>query len=394
MNKHFAYLTQHDEADFFQKVANEQAESRIPAASRTMMKTAMQNLLEGVTFEKVAARLDRDIYILKTAGESGMNMGMQKRAGAYIDQLLEQCEMTPEEFDQIFEKVAGEAIMGDLVVAQAHLSEGLDDDGLAWLNGELTKIGAELTELAMLEKEAFLRTIRAVGGGIGKLIGRGAGAAGAGARAVGRLPGRAVEGVRNMRISRGLERLKSTEKALDAARNAERTLQAAGKGKSLGATYQAGKVESLAAQAKSQKAKIDSLIAKQHAARGIKQDVAKPPPIPTKASKEVVAPSTPKTNAPTAPAAPKAEVPKAEAPKAEVQAPPASASAPADDLRLNATKGEGPTLKGAYEKARDKGWKALDPAEKQKLINAGVATVVGGRLILGHGILTGGEGLI
>jgi hypothetical protein len=406
MSKHFAYLTQHNEADFFQKVANEQAETRLPKASSSIVKTAMQNLLEGVTFEKVAARLDRDILILKTAGESGMNLGMQKRASAYIDQLLEQCEMTPEEFDGIFEKVSGEAIMGDLVVAQAHLSQDLDDDGLAWLNGELTKIGAELTELAVMEKEAFFRALRAMGGGIGKLLGRGAEGIGMGAKAVARLPGRAIEGIRDYRITRGIEGLKNTEKALDKVRNVERGLQAAGKSKSLNATYQAGKAESLAAQAKAQKGKVDKLIAKQHAARGVTMDTPKPPPIPAAAKM----PKAPK-------ASPKVEATKVEAPKAstKVEAPsaakPAEAPAPkagegqaepppktpaasaADDAQFNATKG-GVTLKGAYEKVRDKGWKALEPAEKQKLINAGLATVVGGRVILGHGILTGGEGII
>jgi hypothetical protein len=84
----------------------------------------------------------------------------------------------------------------------------------------------------------------------------------------------------------------------------------------------------------------------------------------------------------------------AKAPKTEAPPPSAAKDTKADDLTLNATKGEGPTLKGSWEKMRDGGWKSLSGEEKQKLINAGVATVVGGRVITGHGILTGGEGII
>lgn len=414
MSKHFAYLTQHDEADFFQKVASDQAESRMPLASTSIMKTAMQNLLEGMTFEKVAARLDRDIYILKTAGASGMNLGMQKRANAYIDQLVDQCEMTPEEFDQIFEKVAGEAIMGDLVVAQAHLSEGLDDDGLAWLNGELTKIGAELTELALMEKEAFLGALRAIGGGVAKLIGRAGAATGRGvataAKGVANLPGKAISRIRDVRVERGISGLAQTKKNLDLAQNAQRTLQVAGRGGGLRSTFNQGKIESLQAQAASKKEKLDKLIAKQHAGRGITADVAKPPPIPAaalkpKASATATAPKAPTSSTPApkpdaklpstegADAAAKAANPPA-APKADAPPPTVAKDTHADDLNMNVAKGEGATLKGAWGKMRDGGWKSLDGAEKQKLINAGLATVVGGRVITGHGILTGGEGII
>jgi len=442
MNKHFAYLIQSDESDFFQKVAGEQAESRRPPASTSMMKTAMQSLLEGVTFEKVAARLDRDIHILKTAGASGMNMGMQKRAGAYIDQLLEQCEFEPNEFDQIFEKVAGEAIMGDLVVAQSHLSQDLDDDGLAWLDGELTKIGAELTELAMLEKEAFLgAALRAIGA-VGKaVVGRGAKAVGRGIaapfRGVASLAGKTPGAIRDFRIARGTKSLAKTEAALAKARTAQTAMRAQGKGSGvMGAGRDAG-VKSLEGSVEKTRAKLQQLGSKKMQAEGGRLVAGANPAsakgntwttlkaqTPPKASPKVESPSAPRPTQPSksldspgdrteidaaqkrfqernktkVPATGGDEAAKAAAkPKTDTPSnvpAPAPKGSGADDLSMNATKGEGVTMKGSYEKLRDKGWKALDSAEKQKLINAGIATVVGGRVVLGHGVLTGGEGIV
>lgn len=43
---------------------------------------------------------------------------------------------------------------------------------------------------------------------------------------------------------------------------------------------------------------------------------------------------------------------------------------------------------------RDTGWGSLSGDEKQKLINAGLAGVVGHRVVMGKGALTGGEGII
>lgn len=454
MNKHFAYLTQNDEANFFQKVANEQAESKMPSASVSIMKTAMQNLLEGVTFEKVANRLDRDIYILKTAGESGMNMGMQKRAGAYIDQLLEQCEMTPEEFDHLFEKVSSEAIMGDLVAAQAHLSQGLDDDGLSWLNGELTKIGHELTEFAIFEKEAFLGALLRGGkalfsgaraaGAVGKaavgakMLRAGEGLAGA-ARAVGRVPGAiAAKGgaaIRDFRLARGAKALERTEGAIAKNELAASKLREAGKGGGMREAFREGQAKSLRESSakiqdkmkgvatKKMQAEGGNLVSKGSNPMGDKPNTwttmrAKEAP---KAAPKVESPSAPKpttkpaVDAPSAaaegaaraakpPSAPKPAkseapaAPKTKEPKPDMGADEAArGGGKADEVaesQMNAAKGEGITLKGSYEKMRDQGWKALSSAEKQKLINAGVATVVGGRVVTGHGLITGGEGII
>jgi hypothetical protein len=405
------------------------------------MKTAMQNLLEGVTFEKVAARLDRDIHILKTAGESGMNMGMQKRAGAYIDQLLEQCEMTPEEFDQVFEKVAGEAIMGDLVVAQAHLSEGLDEDGLAWLNEELTKIGAEMTEGAIMEKKAFL----------GALLAGGRAAIGVGARAVAGKAAAIPSAIRAGRIARGTKALAKTEAAVAKQHAGIAALKAKGKGGGMREAYREGAAKHLSAKTDKIRSKIGDLEKKQLSSEAAKlkgfgitpkgapktpsPNVDSPsslmkvkgsqkskggfsgPAVPGKQATNDFFDAAPAgkdmtRSAPKAPAAaPKAPAAAPKAPDAAPKAPdakggdpelaaktisPGSAPGKADDL-ANAAAGEGAvgaTLKGSWEKMRDGGWKSLSGEEKQKLINAGVATVVGGRVLTGHGILTGGEGII
>jgi hypothetical protein len=259
-----------------------------------------------------------------------------------------------------------------------------------------------------MEKEAWLGALRAIGGGIAKLVGRGAAAAGRGistaAKGVASLPGEAVHGIRNIRISRGLDAVKKTETALMKARGAQASLQAAGKG----STYRSGVADSYAKQLESKREKVKGLIAKQHEARGVTKGA--PPPIPDAAKRPKATAPVAEAKPPATPSAPKPSAPKAgdpiaaskasEAAKPKTTAPEtpppstAGAAGKADDLTMNVTKGEGATLKSSWTKLRDGGWKSLDGAEKQKLINAGLATVVGGRVILGKGILTGGEGII
>jgi hypothetical protein len=397
MNKHFAYLTQNDEGAFFQKVANDLAESRTPPASIPIVKTAMKNLLEGNTFDKIASRLDRDLYIIKTAGECGMNLGMQKRAGAYIDQVVEQCEMTSDEFDHLYEKVASEAILIDLSAARDHLSTGLSPELQPWLDGELAKIGHELTEGALMEKEAL---VRAIGGALKGLLGHG----GAAVKAVAKAPGKAVggvrnlvdkgvQGVRNWRIDRGMKSLAKTEQALANAEGSLAKLKAQSPTKNF--RIREGIIEGMKGGQAATKSKVEALTNKNLAKYSPKAAPASAPTTAGAASGSTEAATAAKPPKPKR--QPKAKTPKAEVPKTEASGaaadPAAKAEGVSDDVAAAAA-GGGVTMKGAYEKARDKGWGALTGPEKQKLINAGVATVVGGRVILGHGILTGGEGIV
>jgi len=455
MNKHFAYLTQHDDADFFQKVANEQAEASRPMASQTLMKTAMENMLEGATFEKVAARLDRDIGILKIAGPCGMSMGMQKRAGAYIDQLLEQCEMTEEEFSHVFDKVAGEAIYADLVAASGHLADGLDPSHIPWLRGEMAKIGRDLTEHALMEKEAFLGAlIRAGGAAIKGIAGGGArrAAAGvAGATAPARMgakmlaaDAKAAIGGQVAKARIGAKMLGQDAKALagkiKAPFTAEgriargkaslaKTQAAAAKLRELGAAKpgmiadaRQSAAASLDKSVVKQKAKVDGLVAKSTAPAKAPESPKAPSSTRAGGSAPAEAPAARAAAAkagnpgaadaaakagkrPAGAAAPKA---KAENPFAnlttgkpkrgdglDVTDPGMGKSSPAAGAGLNAASTTGnATFKGSWEKFRDGGWKSLSGAEKQKLINAGAVAVVGGRVVTGQGMITGGDGII
>lgn len=431
MNKHFAYLTQSDEADFFQKVAGEQAKSRRPVASSSITKTAMQQLLGGITFEKVAGRIDRDIGILKIAGPSGMNAGMQKRAGAYLDQLVEQCEMTDEEYGEIFDKLAAESILGDMSAAFDHLSDGLDHAYHPWLRGEIQKLGYELTVHAMHEKEAGLLSgigkllgrggemlgeagmgAKALKAGAGRAIGRGARAVGEGASGVGRAVKGAVRGAVDKAVIGGkmiaepftrAGRLARTEAGL------AKTEASLAKMKDLhGASPKGGVLESM--RGSGAKSLEEKAVAQRAKAQRLQPKAPSPTTTKPVASKEVKAPSAPApaktpagsstaaTDAAAAAKPAKATATKSEAPPiaAKSETAPPSAKAPTEkvDSSLVASDKGGVTMKGAYEKVRDQGWKALSSAEKQKLINAGIATVVGGRVVLGHGLLTGGEGII
>lgn len=204
MHDHFAYLLEEPTRDFFQKIANDEAGPRANQPA-PMTKTASAVRPPATAFEKVAGRLDRDLGILKEAGACGVNGGMQHRANAYIDVLLSHTDLTPVEFGEVFDKVAATAIETDLHAAYGQLCDGLPEHEHHLVDEVLIKVGMELTELAMLEKEAFIglaarglmalgrRAIPALARG-GAAVGRGAGAAARGAGAVARGAGRALSG--------------------------------------------------------------------------------------------------------------------------------------------------------------------------------------------------------
>jgi len=432
MNKHFAYLIQHDDADFFQKVANEQAEARRPIASQSIMKTAMQNLLEGATFEKIASRLDRDIGILKSAGESGMNCGMQKRAAAYMSQLNEQCELSGKQYAQIFDKVAGAAILGDMQAAYDHISDSIDPSLHPWLKNEIQKVGFDLSRQAAMEKKAITLP------GVGELLSGEIKAGLSGARAIrlGSAEAAAIakatarETAAAARVAKGGEKLKAIEEtALEAEANRLKGLKPT-KG-SVGEAFrgsQLAKNMKAQADAPAQLSKLQAEAARLkafkpdpghqaafHASQTAKNDAAiaalSPKPKPATPPKAVAPkpPKAPKVDT----AAPKADAVKAEADAARAAKPAEAPAAESPAPKEKPTKAEGDvvdeaegglnakggdagdvTLKGSWGKFRDGGWKSLSGDEKQKLINAGAVAIVGGRVVTGHGIVTGGQGII
>jgi len=417
MNKHFAYLTNNDEATFFQKVANELAESKMVPATASIAKVASARpMIKVAAFDKIAARLDQDLTIIKTAGACGMNLGMQKRAGAYLDRVLDHDGLTAEQFDQIFDKVAGEAITTDLEAAYAHLSDGMSPELAPWLEGEIAKIGHELVKEAMLEKEA-LRAL--LGAGL-KSLGRGVGhvlkSPVTATRAVG-------QGIQNMRINSGTRSLARTEASLANREGMIADRAASGKTGVISRAkdrFDQDVASGLRNKATSTKATIDKLtnknLAKYSPTGPSKSSVSAAPaaapaagasPSPTPNPAAAAPPASPKgkggTPAAAAPKGKKGRKGKGGTPAANT---PANASPPpvpgagtpgqaaSGANTMNAASGAGITMKEAYEKARDLGWKALSGDEKQKLITAGAAVVVGGRVVLGGGILTGGDGLV
>jgi len=156
MNKHFSYLLDEQSDSFFQKVAMRQAEQvhrvRVP---RPEPEPIEKQASAPSDFEKIAGRIDRDLYILKTAGPCGFNGGMTKRADAYIDVLLTNNNLSIEEFGEIFDKVAAESIEGDLQAAYEQACSQLPEDEHWIVEQTLAKVGHQMTEYALLEKQAI-----------------------------------------------------------------------------------------------------------------------------------------------------------------------------------------------------------------------------------------------
>ena len=223
MTDHFAYLYNDDEQDFFQKIACDIADEGIPSASEPMVKQASNAEPEVYSFEKVASRLDNDLFILKTAGECGIGVGMSKRASVYVDHILDECPMAPEEFEAWFDKVASTAIETDLSAAREELYKlaGSDVHLRGAVDDEIAFVGFHMAKLAQMEKEAIGAALRALfaagkagskallrrggrgllrgGSAVARGIGRGGRAIGRGTMAAGRgikaAPGAALRGI-------------------------------------------------------------------------------------------------------------------------------------------------------------------------------------------------------
>ena len=197
MSKHFDYLMNDESEAFFQKAAFQEAGIAPARPSPPVIeKTAAQ-----VTgFEKVAARLDRDLGILKTAGPIGPSFGMYKRAGAYMDVIFSNTSLSPEEFGEVFDKVAATAIEADLQECWYQLSAECPESHHGWLEGEMAKIGFNLAAEATLEKEAFIaalgRGIVRAGAGAAKGVSRGRAVVSAGTAVAKAAPGRGVAAVK------------------------------------------------------------------------------------------------------------------------------------------------------------------------------------------------------
>lgn len=432
MTRHFDWLTKDDEGDFFQKVALDEsgvrANQRPPAMTKTAAPTAP---VRQTSFEKVASRLDRDLSLLASSGSVGINGGMQKRAQAYLDVVQSNVDLTPEQFDKLFDKVASVAIQTDLEAAYDQLVTGLPDHEHHIVDEILIKIGAELAQSALLEKEARGFNLSALHGieeaaHAGKALNRGvrgaeeftateraaktiglpkappheigpiaktrAGVAGAvnaageGAKAVGRAAAKPFVGAANKVRQWNTNRIMKAPEELSSALSKSRAAEAAG---GLKGSVAKGTSKSLE---------------KQHAAAVAKRDAKLNPAPKTDAPSDVAKATSTKTEGARQEGAAKAQ----EAAKAPGEPP---KEPPKEKANVGGEGGGGeghehtppppggangkpPGFMDAWKKATTGGWKGLSAEEKGVLIRGGVTAALVTRAVTGHGAITGGQGLI
>ena len=189
MNKHFSYLLEEDDNEFFDKIAHEKnrrlAHRPAPTPAREWQKVA--------SMDKLAARVESDIEIIKMAGESGGNFGAILRGCDYVNQLLDRGLVNQENGSHLFDKVAGATIEHDVSLIEAELAEisGYPE----WAKFAAADIGTDLVEAMLFEKEAFLAAPVAARLGLGAKIVRGLGK-----------PGRSIARFREGRAVKSLQK--------------------------------------------------------------------------------------------------------------------------------------------------------------------------------------------
>jgi hypothetical protein len=451
MNQHFAYLLDEQSDSFFQKVSCQEAE-RIDKVHvpRPEPEPIEKQASEPTSFEKVASRLDSDLYIMKTAGVCGLNLGMSKRACAYVDRVMDEVDMTEEEFDYFFDKVAADSILVDLATAQQQLHEMVDFDKTAMdaIDRELAFTGFQMSKLAELEKEALLAAGRALfaagkagakskiwraGGaakqGIKNVPGRVSSRAGkmwegtkAGGRWAKALPGRAARGAgskyRQARLGLAERNLRNISRASKNPLMKAQTPAGAAYRKSLqgSALKQSAGLQKMMSNPKYQAA------AKQRrAARKIKKqkmgtfqdrkksrvaldEKRKATATRTKMEREQGAGKASEAanldniklgpaGKPKAGAPPKG--PKSKGPEPQPGGQPGAGGTPQPAAGAPpAAAGADPKFMDTWKKMSKGGWGNLSAAERGVMVRGGVTGALGYRAVTGKGAVTGGEGLI
>jgi len=418
MTNHFSYLYEDDEKDFFQDLAKEAAEAELPRANVPVVKTASAKSSNVNGFEKVASRLENDLFIVKTAGPSGICLGAVRRGLGHFDNIINQVDMDAEQAAELFDKVAAETIQHDLEIARAELYKLGGEEYSEWIDDEIRGAGLELVKAAELDKEALLglaRTFRAAKTGLEATKGLGFAAR---TKSVMGAPRRAwnarrVE-VANAARDTAKVRLGKAEKQLEGvqakavAEQKKLSRLPAGLRAQVGPGITARSeraVQKATGQVEKRTGQLEKARTKHIDRKDIQQGKA-PRSKQPKVEAEPTKPAAGTAPEPSAAAQQRdklqrnQEMSEVERQRSAEQAGNAAKGTEAGgkgESRAAASEGaagEGATLKGSYEKMRDQGWGSLSGAEKQKLINAGLATVVGHRVILGKGLVTGGEGLI
>jgi hypothetical protein len=159
MNKHFAYLVDDDDNEFLQKLACSEAQETIEVSA-----TAPQQEVEKVAsvnqMQKVAARVELDIEIIKTAGHSGFNFGTINRSLDYIDGLLYKDRLNEENVGDLFDKVAAAAIDHDMSIVHGHLLKLAGEEFRPWVDQVVREAGTDLVKAAAMDKEALFGLVR------------------------------------------------------------------------------------------------------------------------------------------------------------------------------------------------------------------------------------------
>lgn len=163
MTSHFNYLIDDEGANFFQKVAED---------------VAFQH--EPTPFEKLARRLDTDLHMIKTAGPCGGDLPAIGRACTYLEKVAAGTGVfiTPEQFGEVFDKVAAAAIEADVNALATIIDEEYPDGLKPAATEELRKLAADITSAALMEKEAIIGKViggvrKFVSGGRAQLAGLG-----------------------------------------------------------------------------------------------------------------------------------------------------------------------------------------------------------------------------
>lgn len=398
MTDHFAYLLEDETADFFQKEACIIADSQMSTMTKTASREASR---ESYSFEKISSRVDGDLFMLKTAGPCGIAMGMSKRASSYFDHILDESNLDADEIDVIFDKIASESISVDLSAAREELYKlaGGDSELLAAIDEEIGFVGFNMAKLATIEKEAIIaaaKALMAAGRSSTKaLAGRGVRAVKKGVRAA---PSVAKKGITAPLRAAAKASRSIASKARQARLGlAERRLKGIGRGLKSGFAVKgtAGSKafrKSLQESRGKELAHVGKLMKnpKYQAAATTKRTAVKATTANRKAGQIT---QSQKRQSQTATRTKKGLTAAKGAAKAPAKTPQPATKTPQTPTK---TVAEGAKVKlgDAAKKMRDQGWGSLSGDEKQKLINAGLAGVVGHRVVMGKGAVTGGEGIV
>jgi hypothetical protein len=382
MNRHFSYLLEENDNEFFDKIAHER---NLKHAHRPNITSAPRAEMQKVAaMDKLAARVDSDIEIIKMAGQSGGNFGAIIRGNDYMNQLLDRGLVSQEVGDELFDKVAGATIEHDVSIIESELAEISGHP--EWAKFAAADIGTDLVEAMMLEKEAFLAAAPAMARlGLGAKVVRGLGK-----------PGRSIA---RFREGRAVKKLQKAEGKLMKRKQKAETLATRQKGRA----ESAKKIKdprvraSMAGHVERQTARItkrqDRLIGKKTHKRDRAEFIRnkRKPPTTEFTGPKVPSPSAKKPAAP--PVADTARQQQNLSTKTQSdQGKARLEQAKADDRTARAAKGSEKGKKGkekgegiedmtdqathevGYGKSlaefRDKGWAKLSPEEKNKVLQA------------------------